>query len=83
MLLCCIPNFLLSLFKEHYHKLFIAFKLGGANRTRTDRLLRAKQALYQMSYGPLLSLYFVAFVHLDSVMYLCVHSLASRTQRLV
>jgi hypothetical protein len=43
--------FLLSLFKEHYYKLF-AFKLGGANRTRTDRLLRAKQALYQMSYGP-------------------------------
>jgi hypothetical protein len=28
------------------------YNLGGANRTRTDHLLRAKQALYQMSYGP-------------------------------
>ena len=27
--------------------------LGGASRTRTDHLLRARQALYQMSYGPL------------------------------
>ena len=26
--------------------------LGGANRTRTDRLLRARQALSQMSYSP-------------------------------
>jgi hypothetical protein len=25
---------------------------GGASRDRTDHLLRAKQALYQMSYGP-------------------------------
>ena len=28
--------------------------LGGASRTRTDHLLRARQALYQMSYGPLI-----------------------------
>jgi hypothetical protein len=30
--------------------------LGGASRTRTDHLLRARQALYQMSYGPSLIL---------------------------
>ena len=29
-------------------------KFGGTSRTRTDRLLLAKQALSQMSYGPLL-----------------------------
>jgi hypothetical protein len=28
------------------------FLLGGASRTRTDHLLRARQALYQMSYDP-------------------------------
>ena len=28
-------------------------KVGGSNRDRTDNLLRAKQALSQLSYGPL------------------------------
>ena len=27
---------------------------GGASRSRTDDLLRARQALYQLSYGPVL-----------------------------
>ena len=29
---------------------------GGANRDRTDDLLHAMQALYQLSYGPFLGL---------------------------
>jgi hypothetical protein len=37
--------FCLSLYSHH---------IGGASRTRTDHLLRARQALYQMSYGPLI-----------------------------
>ena len=27
-------------------------KIGGAGRNRTDDLLRAKQPLFQLSYGP-------------------------------
>ena len=33
--------------------MFIANSNGGARRDRTDDLLRAKQALSQLSYGPL------------------------------
>jgi hypothetical protein len=29
-------------------------KIGGARRDRTDDLLRAKQALSQLSYGPMI-----------------------------
>ena len=36
----------------------LATKLGGARRDRTDDLLRARQALSQLSYGPLTSLFF-------------------------
>ena len=28
------------------------FRFSGADRTRTDDFLLAKQALYQLSYGP-------------------------------
>jgi hypothetical protein len=31
---------------------------GGANRDRTDDLLHAMQALYQLSYGPLINVSF-------------------------
>jgi hypothetical protein len=30
----------------------IRFKIGGARRDRTDDLMLAKHALYQLSYGP-------------------------------
>ena len=36
--------------------------IGGASRDRTDDLLRARQALYQMSYGPyefILGIFFI------------------------
>ena len=52
-------------------------KNGGARRDRTDDLLRARQALSQLSYGPMLGFFplcGVAFV-VQSVMYLLVHSL--------
>ncbi len=35
----------------------LATKLGGARRDRTDDLLRARQALSQLSYGPLTCLF--------------------------
>lgn len=34
---------------------------GGADRIRTDDLLHAKQALFQLSYDPFLSYILVAF----------------------
>ena len=37
----------------------LATKLGGARRDRTDDLLRARQALSQLSYGPLTCLFSV------------------------
>ncbi len=35
----------------------LVVKLGGARRDRTDDLLRARQALSQLSYGPLTCLF--------------------------
>ena len=35
------------------------YKVGGARRDRTADLLRARQALSQLSYGPLTCLFFV------------------------
>ncbi len=53
-------------------------KNGGARRDRTADLLRARQALSQLSYGPVTCLFSVwprwLFAHL--VMYAYVHSLA-------
>ena len=36
--------------------------IGGAKEDRTPDLLRAKQALSQLSYGPLLVFFFSSFV---------------------
>ncbi len=33
--------------------LSLVYKSGGAKRSRTVDLLRARQALYQLSYGPI------------------------------
>ena len=53
---------------------FIAHQNGGATRDRTADLLRARQALSQLSYSPFLLVFFtlccVAFVAC-SVTYLC------------
>ena len=57
---------------------------GGARRDRTADLLRARQALSQLSYGPVTCLFFAwrrwLFAHL--VMYQLVHSRRSLTSRL-
>ena len=54
-----LKNLTYSLLFEEKHEqtiavrwLAIAFQNGGARRDRTDDLLRAKQALSQLSYGP-------------------------------
>ena len=52
---------------------------GGARRDRTADLLRARQALSQLSYGPFdLPILYLALLHssLTSVMYAYVHFLA-------
>jgi hypothetical protein len=63
----------------------ITKKIGGARRDRTADLLRARQALSQLSYGPVTCLFSVwlrwLFAHL--VMYQFVHSRRSLTSRLV
>ena len=52
-------------------------KLGGARRVRTDDLLRARQALSQLSYGPLTCLFFVwRRCSLRSVGHASIHSLS-------
>ena len=40
--------------------------LGGVDRIRTDDLLHAKQALFQLSYDPFLFLYSRCFLRLSS-----------------
>ena len=57
---------------------------GGARRDRTDDLLRARQALSQLSYGPVTCLFRsrLRWLLARSVMYIRVHSLPSLAIRL-
>ena len=56
----CLSNLLKSfsacadINKLSLHKLIYSSKLGGAMRDRTADLLRAKQALSQLSYSPII-----------------------------
>jgi hypothetical protein len=62
----------------------IIVKIGGARRDRTADLLRARQALSQLSYGPVTCPFFVWLRYLLThlVMYLYVHSRRSFASRL-
>ena len=54
----------------------LAVKLGGARRDRTDDLLRARQALSQLSYGPLTCLFSVWLCcTFCSVGHVCIYTL--------
>ena len=44
--------FINSYFKLQITSQYKQIKVGGARRDRTDDLLRARQALSQLSYGP-------------------------------
>ncbi len=45
-------SFLYTDFRQAFDKVFRQFRYGGARRDRTADLLRARQALSQLSYGP-------------------------------
>lgn len=42
------------------------FKLGGANQTRTDDPLLAKQVLYQLSYDPKAPIFYISHTRLST-----------------
>ena len=60
-----LDDFTINSFENNQKRLLDCAEIGGARRDRTDDLLRARQALSQLSYGPFLRVISVFLFSLD------------------